>query len=57
MAIEPYRTLVLGRKGEGFQWVMRVIEPATFLMKRRMLIGLTRRAETLTVADQSTRAA
>jgi hypothetical protein len=57
MAIEPYRTLVLGRKGEGFQWVMRVIEPATFLMKRRMLIGLTRRAETLTVADQSRRAA
>jgi len=88
-AIEPYRALVLGGKGEGFQWVwqfglypldenrtrivsrnsvrvpstlgswlfMRVIEPAAFLMTRRMLLGLKRRAESLAVADQSTRAA
>ena len=88
-AIEPYRALVLGGKGEGFQWVwqfglypldenrtrivsrnsvrvpitlgswlfMRAIEPAAFLMTRRMLLGLKRRAESLAVADQSTRAA
>ena len=88
-AIEPYRALVLGGKGEGFQWVwqfglypldenrtrivsrnsvrvpstlgswlfMRAIEPAAFLMTRRMLLGLKRRAELLAVADQSTRAA
>ena len=88
-AIEPYRALVLGGKGEGFQWVwqfglypldenrtrivsrnsvrvpstlgswlfLRVIEPAAFLMTRRMLLGLKRRAELLAVADQSTRAA
>ena len=88
-AIEPYRALVLGGNGEGFQWVwqfglypldenrtrivsrnsvrvpitlgswlfMRVIEPAAFLMTRRMLLGLKRRAESLAVADQSTRAA
>jgi len=36
---------------------MRVIEPAAFLMTRRMLLGLKRRAEALAVADQSTRAA
>lgn len=36
---------------------MRVIEPAAFLMTRRMLIGLRRRAEALAVADQSKRAA
>ena len=79
IAIEPYRALVLGGKGEGFQWVwqfglyrlaenrtrlvsrnsvrvprtpgswlfMRVIEPAAFLMTRRMLLGLQRRAEAL----------
>ena len=88
-AIEPYRAIVLGGKGEGFQWVwqfglypldenrtrivsrntvrvpstlgswlfMRVIEPAAFLMTRRMLLGLKRRAEALAVADQSRRAA
>jgi len=88
-AIEPYRALVLGGKGEGFQWVwqfglypldenrtrivsrnsvrvpstlgswlfMRVIEPAAFLMTRRMLLGLKRRAEALAVAHRSTRAA
>ena len=89
IAIDPYRALVLGGKGDGFQWVwqfglypldenrtrivsrnsvrvpitlgswlfMRVIEPAAFLMTRRMLLGLKRRAESLAVADQSTRAA
>ena len=36
---------------------MRVIEPAAFLMTRRMLLGLKRRAETLSVADQSRHAA
>ncbi|HYJ93216.1 MAG TPA: hypothetical protein VEV86_01295 [Vicinamibacterales bacterium] len=88
-AIEPYRALVLGGKGEGFQWVwqfglypldenrtrivsrnsvrvpstpgswlfMRAIEPAAFLMTRRMVLGLKRRAEALAVADQSRRAA
>ena len=88
-AIEPYRALVLGGKGDGFQWVwqfglypldenrtrlvsrnsvrvprtlaswlfMRVIEPAAFLMTRRMLLGLKRRAETVSVADQSRHAA
>jgi len=30
---------------------MRVIEPAAFLMTRRMLIGLKRRAETLAAAQ------
>jgi len=29
---------------------MRVIEPAAFLMTRRMLLGLKRRAETLAAA-------
>jgi len=84
-AIEPCRALVLGGKGDGFQWVwqfglypldekrtrlvsrnsvrvpgtlgtwlfMRVIEPAAFLMTRRMLLGLTRRAEALAVADKA----
>ena len=88
-AIEPYRALVLGGKGDGFQWVwqfglypldgkrtrlvsrnsvrvpstlgswlfMRAIEPAAFLMTRRMLLGIKRRAERLTVADQSQHAA
>ena len=88
-AIEPYRALVLGGNGEGFQWVwqfglypldenrtrivsrntvrvpstlgswlfMRVIEPAAFLMTRRMLLGLKHRAESLAVADHPTRAA
>jgi hypothetical protein len=82
MAIEPYRALVLGGKGDGFAWVwqfglypldekrtrlvsrssacvpttigswlfMRVIEPAAFLMTRRMLLGLKRRAEALAAA-------
>lgn len=36
---------------------MRVIEPAAFLMTRRMLLGLERRAETLSVAEQSRHAA
>ena len=36
---------------------MGVIEPAAFLMTRRMLLGLTRRAEALAVADRSRRAA
>ncbi len=36
---------------------MRVIEPAAFLMTRRMLLGLKRRAEALSVADQSRYAA
>ena len=38
---------------------MRVIEPAAFLMTRRMLLGLKRRAETLAVAraDRASRAA
>jgi hypothetical protein len=36
---------------------MRVIEPAAFLMTRRMLLGLKRRAETLSVSDQSPHAA
>ena len=38
---------------------MRVIEPAAFLMTRRMLLGLKRRAETLAAArvDRSSRAA
>jgi len=80
IAIEPCRTLVLGGKGDGFEWVwqfglyagdggtrlvsrnsarvprtigswlfMRVLEPAAFLMTRRMLIGLKRRAETLRI--------
>jgi len=89
MAIEPYRALALGGKGEGFRWVwefglypfdhnrvrlvsrnsvrvpgtlgswlfMRTIEPAAFLMTRRMLIGLKRRAEALALADRSRRAA
>ena len=84
-AIEPCRALVLGGKGDGFQWVwqfglypldekrtrlvsrnsvrvpgtlgtwlfMRVIEPAAFLMTRRMLLGLTCRAEALAVADKA----
>ena len=88
-AIEPCRALVLGGKGDGFQWVwqfglypldehrtrlvsrnsvrvpltlgswffMRAIEPAAFLMTRRMLLGLKRRAETLSVAEQSRHAA
>lgn len=88
-AIEPSRALVLGGKGDGFQWVwqfglyplegkrtrlvsrnsarvprtlgvwlfMRAIEPAAFLMTRRMLLGLKRRAEALAVADQSRHAA
>jgi hypothetical protein len=36
---------------------MRVIEPAAFLMTRRMLLGLKGRAEVLAVAHQSRRAA
>jgi hypothetical protein len=36
---------------------LRVIEPAAFLMTRRMLLGLKRRAETLSVAEQSRHAA
>jgi len=40
-AIEPYRAL----------------EPAAFLMTRRMLLGLKRRAETLSAADRSRHAA
>jgi hypothetical protein len=87
--IEPYRALVLGGKGDGFQWVwqfglypldgkrtrlvsrnsvrapqtvgswlfLRVIEPAAFLMTRRMLLGLKHRAEALSAADSSTHAA
>ena len=78
-AIEPCRALVLGGKGDGFQWVwqfglypldelrtrlvsrnsvqtpvtfgswvfMRMIEPAAFLMTRRMLLGIKARAEAL----------
>jgi hypothetical protein len=88
-AIEPSRALVLGGKGDGFQWVwqfglypldgkrtrlvsrnrvrvpsslgswlfMRVIEPAAFLMTRRMLLGIKRRAETLAIADHARHAA
>ena len=43
----------------GSRLFMRVIEPAAFLMTRRMLLGLKRRAETLAVAraDRSSRAA
>jgi hypothetical protein len=37
--------------------VMRVIEPAAFLMTRRMLVGLKRRAETLSIAVHSRQAA
>jgi hypothetical protein len=83
-AIEPCRALVLGGKGDGFQWVwqfglhpldqqrtrlvsrnsvrvpntprswvfMRAIEPAAFLMTRRMLLGLKHRAEALVAAQQ-----
>jgi hypothetical protein len=36
---------------------MRVIEPAAFLMTRRMLVGLKRRAETLSIAVHSRQAA
>jgi hypothetical protein len=36
---------------------MRVIEPAAFLMTRRMLLGLERRAEALSTAARSTHAA
>jgi hypothetical protein len=38
---------------------MRAIEPAAFLMTRRMLIGLKRRAEALAAAraDRASRAA
>jgi len=88
-AIEPGRALVLGGRGDGFQWVwqfglypldeqrtrlvsrnsvrvpstlgswvfMRVIEPAAFLMTRRMLLGLRRRAEALSRANVSRHAA
>ena len=88
-AIEPCRTLVLGGKSEGFEWVwqfglypfagnrtrlvsrnsvrvphtlgswlfMRMIEPAAFLMTRRMLIGLKGRAEARAVAARSRPAA
>jgi hypothetical protein len=77
--LDPYRSLVMGGKGDGFEWVwqfglfpvdekrtrvvsrntarvpntggawlfMRVIEPAAFIMTRRMLLGLKQRAETL----------
>jgi len=41
----------------GSWLMMRVIEPAAFLMTRRMLLGLKGRAEMLSVAGQSTHAA
>jgi hypothetical protein len=41
-----------------WSWVfMRVIEPAAFLMTRRMLIGLKSRAETLTAVHRAAHAA
>ena len=79
VALEPSRSLVLGYKEHGFDWVwqfglypidnnrtrlvtrgtersrntigawlfMRVMEPAAFLMTRRMLLGVKQRAEEL----------
>ena len=41
----------------GSWFFMRAIEPAAFLMTRRMLLGLKRRAEALSVAEQSRHAA
>ena len=41
----------------GWWLFLRVVEPAAFLMTRRMLLGLKRRAEAPAVAAQSRHAA
>jgi hypothetical protein len=62
-ALDNRRTRLVSRNSVrvattvGSWLFMRVIEPAAFLMTRRMLLGLKRRAETLAVADRSATAA
>jgi hypothetical protein len=63
--LDERRTQLVSRNRVRFaptfgSWLfMRVIEPAAFLMTRRMLVGLKHRAETLTAtqADRSSHAA
>lgn len=31
----------------GYEWLDRLIQPASFMMTRKMLLGVKRRAETL----------
>jgi len=62
-SIDGSRTRLVSRnavrvRGTAGSWLfMRVIEPAAFLMTRRMLVGLKRRAETLSTAVHSKQAA
>ena len=61
--VDKNRTRLVSRNnvrvpGTFASWLfMRVVEPAAFLMTRRMLLGLKRRSEALAVADPSRRAA
>jgi hypothetical protein len=62
-SIDGTRTRLVSRNAvrvprtAGSWLFMRVIEPAAFLMTRRMLVGLKRRAEMLSTAARSTHAA